>query len=54
VIFDLIGVLGRRPNLFEASFWNLIVAGHRDARDVLNRHSTLDWSLARVLAVITG
>jgi uncharacterized membrane protein len=73
VVFDLIGVFGRRPNLFEASFWNLIVATvaifiaiifgqieaglaspYGGARDVLNLHSTLGWSLAGVLAVLTG
>ena len=26
VIFDLIGVVTRRPNLFEVSFWNLLFA----------------------------
>ena len=26
VVFDLIGVVTRRKNLFEVSFWNLIVA----------------------------
>ena len=26
VVFDLIGVLNRKPNLFEVSFWNLLVA----------------------------
>jgi len=26
VVFDLIGVLGRRPQLFEVSFWNLLFA----------------------------
>jgi uncharacterized membrane protein len=25
-VFDLIGVLARRPSLFEVSFWNLLVA----------------------------
>ena len=26
VVFDLIGVITRKPNLFEVSFWNLLVA----------------------------
>lgn len=73
VVFDLIGVLTRRQNLFEVSFWNLLVAtvaifvaiifGQVEAglanpygasRDILNIHSTIGWSLAGVLAVLTG
>jgi uncharacterized membrane protein len=73
VIFDLIGVVARRPNLFEVGFWNLLVAtaaifvaiifGQVEAglaepygasRSILNWHSTLGWSLAGVLAVLTG
>ena len=73
VIFDLIGVLARKPNLFEVSFWNLLVAtaaifvaiifGQVEAglaepygasREILNLHSTIGWSLAGVLAVLTG
>ena len=73
VAFDLIGVLARRPNLFEVSFWNLLVATlaifvaiiigqveaglaqpYGGASTVLNLHSTLGWSLAGVLAVLTG
>ncbi len=73
VIFDLIGVVARRPNLFEVSFWNLLVAtaaifvaiifGQVEAglaepygasRSILNWHSTLGWSLAGVLALLTG
>ena len=73
VVFDLIGVLMRKPQLFEVSFWNLIVAtvaifvaiifGQVEAgladpygasRDILNLHSTLGWSLAGVLSVLTG
>jgi len=73
VVFDLVGVLMRKPNLFEVSFWNLIVAtvaifvaiifGQVEAgladpygasRDILNLHSTIGWSLAGVLGVLTG
>ncbi len=73
VVFDLIGVLTRRHNLFEVSFWNLVVAtvaifvaiifGQIEAglatpygasRDILNYHSTLGWSLAGVLGLLTG
>ena len=73
VVFDLIGVLTRKRNLFEVSFWNLIVAtvaifvaiifGQVEAglanpygasRDILNYHSTIGWSLAGVLALLTG
>ena len=72
-MFDLIGVVTRRQNLFEVSFWNLLVAtvaifvaiifGQVEAglanpygasRDILNIHSTIGWSLAGVLAVLTG
>ena len=73
VVFDLIGVVTRRQNLFDVSFWNLLVAtvaifvaiifGQVEAglanpygasRDILNIHSTIGWSLAGVLAVLTG
>lgn len=73
VIFDLIGVLTRRPHLFEVSFWNLLLAtaaifvaiifGQVEAgladpyggsRTILNLHSTIGWSLAGVLSVLTG
>ena len=73
VVFDLIGVLTRRRNLFEVSFWNLLVAtvaifvaiifGQIEAglatpygasRDILNYHSTLGWSLAAILSLLTG
>jgi uncharacterized membrane protein len=73
VVFDLVGVLMRKPQLFEVSFWNLIVAtvaifiaiifGQIEAgladpygasRDILNLHSTIGWSLAGVLGVLTG
>ena len=73
VVFDLIGVVTGKKNLFEVSFWNLIVAtvaifvaiifGQVEAglanpygasRDILNIHSTIGWSLAGVLALLTG
>ena len=73
VVFDLVGVVTKRQNLFEVSFWNLLVAtlaifvaiifGQVEAglanpygasRDILNIHSTIGWSLAGVLAVLTG
>ena len=73
VIFDLIGVVGRKPNLFEVSFWNLLFAtaaifvaiifGQVEAglaepygasRTILDWHSTLGWSLAGVLSLLTG
>ncbi|MFN5119688.1 MAG: DUF2231 domain-containing protein [Cyanobacteriota bacterium] len=72
-LFDLIGVIGRRPALFEVSFWNLLVATlaifvaiifgqieaglanpYGAARDILSLHSTLGWSLAAVLSVLSG
>ena len=73
VVFDVIGVISGKKNLFEVSFWNLIVAtvaifiaiifGQIEAglaspygasRDILNLHSTIGWSLAGVLALLTG
>ncbi len=73
VVFDLIGVITGRRNLFEVSFWNLLVAtvaifvaiifGQIEAglatpygasRDLLNYHSTLGWSLAAILSLLTG
>ena len=73
VVFDLVGVFTRRRNLFEVSFWNLVVAtvaifvaiifGQIEAglanpygasRDILNYHSTIGWSLAGVLGLLTG
>jgi uncharacterized membrane protein len=73
VLFDVIGVISGKKNLFEVSFWNLIVAtiaifvaiifGQVEAglanpygasRDILNVHSTIGWSLAGVLALLTG
>jgi uncharacterized membrane protein len=72
-VFDLIGVLNRRPALFEVSFWNLLFAtaaifvaiifGQVEAglaepygasRDILDLHSTLGWSLAGVLSLMSG
>ena len=73
VIFDLIGVLTRRTNLFEVSFWNLLFATaaifvaiifgqveaglaepYGRASEILNLHSTLGWSLAGVLSLLSG
>ena len=73
VMFDFAGLILKKPNLFEVSFLNLIVAtiaifvaivfGQIEAglsnpygvsRDILNYHSTLGWSLAGILSVITG
>ena len=73
VVFDFVGIIFKKPNLFEVSFLNLIVAtiaifiaivfGQIEAglsnpygvsRDVLNYHSTIGWSLAGVLSVISG
>ena len=73
VVFDLLGVFTKRRNLFEVSFWNLVVAtvaifvaiifGQVEAglanpygasRDILNYHSTIGWSLAGVLGLLTG
>ena len=73
VLFDVIDVISGKKNLFEVSFWNLIVAtiaifvaiifGQVEAglanpygasRDILNVHSTIGWSLAGVLALLTG
>jgi len=73
VIFDLIGVLTGRHNLFEVSFWNLLFATaaifvaiifgqveaglaepYGRASEILNLHSTLGWSLAGVLSLLTA
>tara|TARA_B100000579_G_C22810154_1_gene844774 strand:- start:757 stop:1254 length:498 start_codon:yes stop_codon:yes gene_type:complete len=73
VVFDFVGIYAKKPNLFEVSFLNLIVAtvaifvaiifGQVEAglgnpygpsRDVLNYHSSIGWSLAAILSVITG
>ena len=72
-VFDLIAVVWRRPALFEASFWNLLLATgaifvaiifgqveaglaspYSGARDILNYHSTIGWSLAGVLSLLTA
>ena len=72
-VFDLIGVLWRRPALFEASFWNLLFATgaifvaiifgqveaglaspYGAARNILDIHTTIGWSLAVVLSLLTG
>ena len=52
-VFDLIGYFGRRPALFgqvEAGLANPYGA----SRDLLNLHSTLGWSLAGVLSLLSG
>ena len=73
VVFDIIGILTKRSNLFEVSFLNLIVATiaifiaiifgqieaglanpYGSSKDILNYHSTIGWSLAGVLSVISG
>jgi uncharacterized membrane protein len=72
-VFDLIGVVFRRPQLFEVSFWNLLFAtaaifvaiifGQVEAglanpygasSEILNLHSTIGWSLAGVLSLMSG
>ena len=72
-VFDLIGVIWRKPQLFEVSFWNLLFAtaaifvaiifGQVEAglaspygasRDILDIHTTIGWSLAGVLSLLTG
>ena len=73
VVFDFIGIFAKKPNLFEVSFLNLIVAtiaifiaiifGQVEAglanpygysRDILNYHSSIGWSLAAILSIITA
>ena len=73
VVFDIIGILTKRSNLFEVSFLNLIVATiaifiaiifgqieaglanpYGSSKDILNYHSTIGWSLAAILSIITG
>ena len=73
VLFDSIGFIAKRPNLFEVSFLNLVVATisifvaiifgqieaglgspYGNSRDILNYHSTLGWTLAAILSLITG
>ena len=72
-VFDVIGVVWRKPALFEASFWNLLFAtgaifvaiifGQVEAglaspygasRHILDIHTTIGWSLAGVLSLLTG
>ncbi len=73
VVFDIIGILTKRSNLFEVSFLNLIVATiaifiaiifgqieaglanpYGSSKDILNYHSTIGWSLAAILSIITS
>jgi len=73
VLFDFIGIITNRSNLFEVSFLNLIVATiaifvaiifgqieaglanpYGSSKDILNYHSTIGWSLAAILSIITG
>ena len=72
-VFDVIGLVWRKPQLFEVSFWNLLFAtgaifvaiifGQVEAglaspygasRDILDIHTTIGWSLAGVLSLLTG
>ncbi|MFM8673688.1 MAG: DUF2231 domain-containing protein [Vulcanococcus sp.] len=72
-VFDLIGVVWRKPALFEVSFWNLLFATgaifvaiifgqveaglaspYGAARNILDIHTTIGWSLAGVLSLLTG
>ena len=72
-VFDVIGLVWRKPQLFEVSFWNLLFAtgaifvaiifGQVEAglaspygasRDILDVHTTIGWSLAGVLSLLTG
>ena len=72
-VFDLIGVVFRKVQLFEVSFWNLLFAtaaifvaiifGQVEAglanpygasSEILNLHSTIGWSLAGVLSLLSG
>ena len=72
-VYDLVGVLARRPALFEVSFWNLLFATgsiyvaiifgqveaglanpYGEARTILELHTTIGWSLAGVLSLLTG
>ena len=73
VVFDIIGIITKKSNLFEVSFLNLIVATisifiaiifgqieaglatpYGESKDILNYHSTIGWSLAAILSIITG
>jgi uncharacterized membrane protein len=72
-VYDIVGVLARRPALFEVSFWNLLFATgaifvaiifgqveaglanpYGEARAILDVHTTIGWSLAGVLSLLTG
>ena len=72
-LFDVVGVVWRKPALFEASFWNLLFAtgaifvaiifGQVEAglaapygasRHLLDIHTTIGWSLAGVLSLLSG
>ncbi len=72
-VFDLVGVIFKKPALYEVSFWNLLFAtvaifvaiifgqveaGLADpygaAREILNLHSTIGWSLAAILSLLSG
>ena len=72
-VFDVIGVVWRKPALFEVSFWNLLfatgaifvaiifgqveaglAAPYGAARQILDLHTTIGWSLAGVLSLVTA
>ena len=72
-VFDVIGVVWRKPPLFEVSFWNLLfatgaifvaiifgqveaglAAPYGAARNILDIHTTIGWSLAGVLSLLSG
>jgi len=72
-VFDLVGVLLRKPALYEVSFWNLLFATgaifvaiifgqveaglaspYGAARNILDIHTTIGWSLAGILSLLTG
>lgn len=72
-VFDLVGMIFKKPALYEVSFWNLLFAtvaifvaiifGQVEAgladpygasREILNLHSTIGWSLAGVLSLLSG
>jgi uncharacterized membrane protein len=72
-VFDVIGVVWRKPALFEVSFWNLLfatgaifvaiifgqveaglAAPYGAARQILDIHTTIGWSLAGVLSLLAG
>ena len=73
VVFDIIGIITKKSNLFEVRFLNLIVATiaifiaiifgqieaglanpYGSSKDILNYHSTIGWSLAAILSIITS